>query len=304
MTTGHTALKARFGITLAAAAALMLAINDVSVPFSYARGFSPPTVALARFAFLFASLVILLPLLGLGYRLSKAHMRHALGSGVAMAIATLGLLGSFAYIPLSLAVVILYTFPLLTVLLECAHARRLPGIVEFACLIAALAGIGIAVGFNDVAIAPVGILLAGIASLGFAVSIFWNSIKLRTADGTIVTFYIAIAGVATTALYLAATNNFSVTVQPGFSAWLPLLVTCFFFTLSFLAMFKAVEFAGGAPTAMLLNLEPVFAIGLAALLLGEDLTLPRILGSTLVIGAVVVSEMARRGKDVALEPVG
>lgn len=304
MTINHTAPKARFGIILAGAAALTLAINDVSVPFSYARGFTPATVVLARFAFLLMSLVILLPALGLSYRLPKAHMRHALGSGVATAIATLGLLGSFAYIPLSLAVVILYTFPMLTVLLECVYARRLPGIVEFVCLIAALAGIGIAVGFNDVAIAPVGILLAGVAALGFAVSIFWNSIKLRTVDGTIVTFYIAIAGVVTVALYLATSGNFAVTPQSGFNAWLPLLVTCFFFTLSFLAMFKAVEFAGGAPTAMLLNLEPVFAIGLASLLLGEELTLPRILGSTLVIGAVVVSEIARKGKDVAVEPVG
>jgi drug/metabolite transporter (DMT)-like permease len=304
MRSDNTASKARFGIILAGAAALTLAINDVSVPFSYARGFSPPTVVLARFAFLLASLVILLPVVGLSYRLPKAHMSHALGSGVATAIATLGLLGSFAYLPLGLAVVILYTFPILTALLECVYARRLPGMVECACLIAALAGIGIAVGFNDVAIAPMGILLATIAALGFAVSIFWNSIKLRTADGTVVTFYIAIAGIVTVALYLAVTGNFTVTPQSGFSAWLPLLVTCFFFTLSFLAMFKAVEFAGGAPTAMLLNLEPVFAIGLASLLLGEDLTLARVLGSTLVIGAVVVSEIARKGKDVAVEPVG
>ena len=304
MTGGHMALRARFGIILAGAAALTLAINDVSVPFSYARGFTPPTVVLARFAFLLTSLVVLLPMLGLSYRLPRAHMRHALGSGVATAIATLGLLGSFAYIPVGLAVVVLYTFPMLTVLLECAYARRFPGIIELACLIAALAGIGIAVGFNDVAIAPIGILLATIAALGFAASIFWNSIKLRSAEATIVTFYIAIAGVITTALYLAVTGNFAVTPRPGFSAWVPLLVTCFFFTLSFLAMFKAVEFAGGAPTAMLLNLEPVFAIGLAALLLGENLTLPRILGSALVIGAVVVSEIARKGKDVAVEPVG
>lgn len=304
MTINQTALRARFGIILAGAAALTLAINDVSVPFSYARGFTPPTVVLARFAFLLMSLVILLPVLGLSYRLSKAYTLHALGSGVATAIATLGLLGSFAYLPLGLAVVILYTFPILTVLLECAYARRLPGLVEFACFIAALTGIGIAVGFNDVAVAPMGILLATIAALGFAVSIFWNSIKLRTADGTIVTFYIAIAGVVTVALYLAVTGSFAVTPQSGLSAWLPLLVTCFFFTLSFLAMFKAVEFAGGAPTAMLLNLEPVFAIGLASLLLGETLTLARILGSTLVIGAVVVSEVARKGKDAAVEPVG
>ena len=56
---------------------------------------------------------------------------------------------------------------------------------------------------------------------------------------------------------------------------------------------------------MVLNLEPVFVIGLAALLLGEDLTVPRVLGGALVIGAVVVSEIYRGRKDaIAIEPVG
>jgi drug/metabolite transporter (DMT)-like permease len=304
MTIPHTAPKARFGIILAGMAGLMLAINDVSVPFSYDEGFSPSTVVFARYAFLLATLLILLPALGLRPRLQSGQARQALGSGVAAAIATLGLLGSFAYIPVSLGVVILYTFPMLTALLECIHARRLPSALELSCLIAAFAGVGIAIGLNEVELAPMGLLLAGIAAVGYAISIFWNSVRLRNADSTIVSLYMAIAGVATTSLYLAVTGGLAVTPQLGLTAWLPLLVTCFFFTLSFLAMFKAVEFAGGAPTAMVLNLEPVFVIGLAALILDEDLTLPRILGSTLVIGAVVVSEIARKGKDVAVEPVG
>ncbi|HTN97270.1 MAG TPA: EamA family transporter, partial [Nordella sp.] len=63
-------------------------------------------------------------------------------------------------------------------------------------------------------------------------------------------------------------------------------------------------FAGGAATAMVLNLEPIFVIFLAAAFLGEDLTLPRVLGTALVIGAVVVSEVTRGRRDVVIEPVG
>jgi drug/metabolite transporter (DMT)-like permease len=47
---------------------------------------------------------------------------------------------------------------------------------------------------------------------------------------------------------------------------------------------------------MMLNLEPVFVMFLAALLLGEDLSLPRLVGSAMVIGAVVVSEAWRNRK--------
>ena len=90
----------------------------------------------------------------------------------------------------------------------------------------------------------------------------------------------------------------------GFGGWLPLLATCFFFTVSFIGMYKAVQWAGGAPTAMLLNLEPVFVMFLAALLLGEALSLPRLLGSAMVIGAVAVSEAWRNRKVAAAELTG
>jgi len=303
MTSGQPARKARIGVIIAALAAFTLAVNDVSVPFAYGEGFNPPTVVLARYSFLLAGITLLLPLLRLGFRLPRREATHALGSGVFSAIGTLGLLGSFAYIPVSLGVVILYTFPIITALFECIHARRFPGVIELLCLVAALAGVGIAIGLNEVSLDPRGIALAGMAALAFAISIFWNSVKLRTADSTIVTFYMAVAGFATAVLYLAATQSLALTAA-GFSGWLPLFVTCFFFTISFVGMFKAVELAGGAPTAMVLNLEPVFAIGLAALFLGEALTLPRLFGSALVIGAVVLSEFARGRKEAAVELVG
>lgn len=304
MADGQTARRARLGIILASVAGLMLAVNDVSVPFSYQNGFSPPTVVLARFAFLLLTVICLLAALGLRPRLASNHVGHALGSGAMTGIATLGLLGSFAFIPVSLGVVILYMFPMLTALFECLHARRFPSLIEFLCLLTAFAGVGVAVGLNDVALDPLGILLAGLASLCYAISMFWNSVKLRAADSTVVSFYMAISGIVTVAIYVLATGSFLMTSQPGLAPWLPLLVTCFFFAIAFVLMFRAVAFAGGAATAMVLNLEPVFVIFLAAALLSEDLTLPRLLGAALVIGAVVVSEVTRGRRDVVIEPVG
>jgi drug/metabolite transporter (DMT)-like permease len=55
---------------------------------------------------------------------------------------------------------------------------------------------------------------------------------------------------------------------------------------------------------MIFNLEPVFVIFLAAMLLGEELTLARIFGSAMVIGAVAVSEAWRNRKTRAEEFTG
>src|SRR5262245_60046089 len=108
----------------------MLAINDIAVPFAYAQGFSAPTVVFFRFLFQLLTLAIVLPMAGLSYHLSRDHRLHALGSGIAVGIGTLSLLGSFALIPVSLALILLYTYPILTALFESAHARRWPGPVE------------------------------------------------------------------------------------------------------------------------------------------------------------------------------
>ncbi|MGE0240904.1 MAG: EamA family transporter, partial [Parvibaculaceae bacterium] len=173
-------------------------------------------------------------------------------------------------------------------------------LVEIACLIVALAGIGNVIGLNEVKLSSLGLALATLSAVGYAASIFWNSVKLRSANGTVVTLYIAISGVAVTTLFLITTGSFALT-PAGMGGWLPLLVTCFFFAVAFIGMFKAVELVGGAPTAMTLNLEPVFVMFLAAMLLDEALTLPRLLGCTMVIGAVVASEAWRNRKPAAIE---
>ena len=89
----------------------MLAVNDVSVPFSYARGFSPPTVVLARFGFLLLTVILLMAVLRLKPRLPRRLTGHALGSGAMTGLATLGLLGSFAFIPVSLAIGFTHLWP-------------------------------------------------------------------------------------------------------------------------------------------------------------------------------------------------
>jgi drug/metabolite transporter (DMT)-like permease len=200
MSSEERAQRARIGIIIAAASALTLAFNDVAVPFAYAKGFSPATVVLFRFCFMLLSLVVMLPLAGLSYRLPREHGLHAVGSGITAAIATLALLGSFASIPVSLALIILYTYPILTALFESAHARRLPSAVELICLIVALSGVGIVIGLDDVRLSPLGVLLACVSSVGYATSTFWNSVNLRSADGLVVALYMAIVGVAMTTL--------------------------------------------------------------------------------------------------------
>ncbi|MGF7159416.1 drug/metabolite transporter (DMT)-like permease [Rhodoligotrophos appendicifer] len=284
--------RTRFGILLAIAAAVSLGVNDVSVPATYAVGFSPATVVFIRYSVLMMTLLVALPLLGLPLRLPRGLAKHAAASGFLAAIATLCLLASLALIPVSVAVVTFYIFPFATALMLCAHERRMPSIVEIVCPLVALAGIGAAVGLNDVALNVTGLVLVVAGALSHSVAIFWNSVALRRADGTVVTFHMAIVGVATAIGYLALSGSFAI-APFTFAGWSPVLFVSVFFTVAFMCMFKSVELTGGASTSMILNIEPIIVVMLAAVFLGEALTWPRLIGGFAVVGAVVVSEFYR-----------
>ena len=72
--------------------------------------------------------------------------------------------------------------------------------------------------------------------------------------------------------------------------WLAMLVSAACFSFAFFSMFRGVQLIGPSPTAMIMNIEPVLTVLFAAVVLHEELTLLRLLGGAIVLGAVVVSE--------------
>ena len=85
-----------------------------------------------------------------------------------------GLLGSFALIPVSLAIIITYTNPILTAVLQSLLMRRMPGVLQLLCLVAALIGVALTIGVDATGADWRGVTLAALASVGFSVSFAWN----------------------------------------------------------------------------------------------------------------------------------
>lgn len=288
--TSHLSTGRAIGMVVTLAAAFALAINNMSLPFVYQSGWNAQSVVLVRFIFSTAVWALVLVVSGLGFRLPVREAGHAMGSGVAVAVGAVGLLGSFQFIPVSLAIVIIYTNPVLTALMLSIWQRRAPSLVQVVCLLVAFAGVAIATGIGDVELDPRGIALALMSSVAFAFSFAWNGVKLRGADARIVTFYMVTAGAFAMVAFMLASRTLSLPEAP--IGWLLFLIPACTFTFAMFGMYEGVKRIGGAPAAMLMNLEPVMTIALAPFVLGEHLTAMHILGGLLVIGAVVVSELA------------
>jgi drug/metabolite transporter (DMT)-like permease len=115
------------------------------------------------------------------------------------------------------------------------------------------------------------------------------------------TFHMAITGLLLAGLIVVATDSFALPADSG-AGWIALAVAILFFASAFFAMFKGVNLIGAAPTAMLMNMEPVFTLALSFVVLSEDLSGRKILGAAIVLGAVIVSQLlsARRLRAATL----
>ena len=274
-------------------AALSISLTNVSAPFVYDAGGNPPTIIVLRNL---AFLVICGLWLKTSARfrwLDRRGQLTCIGAGIAYNCGAAGLLLSLLTLPVSLAILIFFTFPLLTALLESALERRPPGLGQCACLLAALAGLAVALEVERFAFAAEGVIFAVVAAVGVAISYVWTGRALPGVDSAVMTFHMAITGLVGAGLYVAATGTFALPAGggTGFGGWGALAVAVLGFAVAFFAMFRGVHLIGPAPTAMVMNLEPVFTIALAAALLSEELSSRKLIGAAAVLAAVVASQL-------------
>ncbi len=204
---------------------------------------------------------------------------------------------SLLTLPVSLAILIFFTFPLMTALLESTLDRRLPSLGQIACLFGALAGLAIALEVERFALAPEGVIFAAIGAVGVAISYVWTGRALPGVDSAVMTFHMAITGFVGASLYVMATGSFALPVDGGLG-WAALVVAVVGFAVAFFAMFRGVHLIGPAPTAMVMNLEPVFTIALAVTLLAETLSDRKLIGAAVVLAAVVASQLLLKRRRV------
>lgn len=227
------------------------------------------------------------------------------GTMVVLGLASLGIgtgyLSSVAYIPVSVAVVIFYTFPILIVLASpFVEGRRLGAPILG---VAALAFVGVVCvvgpGFGD--LDPRGVGLALLASVCTAAQFFAAA---RAARTTVIAkvFWINLIVIPTTALLAGALG---VLDPPGDLGLAPLAValTIGGFVAGFALQMLALARATPVVIGLAFCAEPVVATLSSAAVLGERLGPVQLLGGALVLAAIVGNVILDRSRP-ALKPAG
>lgn len=261
----------RAGLALAAISAGSYGVITTLSRLSYEAGGTPWTVVLIRFlagVVLFGGLILVRR--G-GFAVARDDLPRLLVVGAGYAAMTFGYLSAVAFIPVSLAALIFFTFPLMVA----ALSRRVGG-RRLSRAEARWRGIALAL-FGAAGSAAI-FLASGpaVARLGLMRSAFHSNLY---GGAMIVLAYLILgqAALPTTAL-----------------GWSGLAGATLFYLLAVAAQLLAIGWRGGAGAAIIFNLEPLVSIACASLLLGERLTLLESCGAGLVLVSILAATRLRK----------
>jgi len=288
------------GVAITLLATVALAIGNVTIPTVYAHGATPTATIFIRYCVLIAALLAAMLALGQRLRLQPKYYGHALVAGGLSCIGSLGTITAFSLIPVSLTLVILYLYPILTAILQSLIERKPVSLGQFACLLTAFAGLAIALGIGGAGFAqgvnPLGILSVLLAAFGFAGFFVWSRFGLAGAEPGATVLFTSLTGAALAlavglALHASGTALF---LTPDFAdgpGWAAMLAVSVCFAIAYFSMSLGVQLIGPAPATLLMNMETVFTLSLAAAFLGETLDARRLTGAGLVLASVVASQI-------------
>ena len=280
------------GSVLALTSAVAFALSNAAAIVAFHGGSNPVTLAAVRFLLPALVLVAWLTMQRRSVWLPRRDGWIAVGLGVITAVYTWALLSAIATIPLGLAILIFYLFPLVaTAILGLFGWERL-GWKMIAAILVALIGLALALDPRVAGLSLEGVLLGFAAAVGLGIVVAVSGRALRGGDSRPLTLYMASVAAVLLIAFCALQGDFA---WPGtINGWAGFFAASLFYAFALIAFFIAVSMIGPVRSSLLCYAEPVASAALGMVLFGETLTLTQIAGIVLVIGALVWATLLKQ----------
>jgi drug/metabolite transporter (DMT)-like permease len=215
----------------------------------------------------------------------------SLGLGVLFAGNTFALIYAIQVLPLSIAILAYFIYPLMTGIAAVAIGLERLGWRSFATAVVAFCGLALMLGTQPGELAPLGLLAAFGAAICRMVGLLVTRAALGGTDARVTTWY----SLAPAAVMFIAVSLFTGTFNPpstveGWAAFFGMGVTT---TLSTLWMYVSTARVGAFRTALAMNLEPVLSSLFSFALLGEAVTGPQLIGGGVMVAALCAFQVRR-----------
>jgi probable blue pigment (indigoidine) exporter len=226
---------------------------------------------------------------------SRPHTRRerlvSLAIGVMFAASTFGLLLAIQLLPLSIAILTYFAYPLLTGLAGAATGIDRVGARGLLAALAAFIGLAMMLGARLTDVEPLGIASALFAAVMRVVILLTTRHSLHATDARLNTWYSLAPSALIFLLASALTQNWNMPESLlGWGAFAGMTLTS---TLSLLLIFVSVTRIGPFRTALIMNLEPLVSTLASMALLGEVLTPMQTVGGVLMLVALFAFQIRR-----------
>lgn len=272
-----------------------MAMFGTLAPFVRRIGVSSAELALYR-ALLAASLISCF-LLATKRKLSVKHLKKELlllmCSGACMAVNWILLFEAYKYTTVAIATLSYYFAPVLVTVASSFLFREKLGKKQILCFVMSTLGLVIVTGITDLGSGSnntVGILFGLGAAVLYAGCILLNKF-IKGVGGIERTFLQFLAAIAVMIPYVAFSGGITVGVLDS-TGWICLLIVGLIHTgITYCMYFSAVEHIPGQEVAILSYIDPLVAIVVGVLVLGEPLTVPQLIGGTMILGFTLWNEL-------------
>ena len=208
-------------------------------------------------------------------------------TGICISVMSLGYLGSVKYIPVSLSVLLFFTFPFWVLIINYIIDREIPKLHKLFAFIVAFFGLALSLGPTWEVLDLLGIVLVlcgSVASAGFIVA---GSKAVHLVATPILLFYSNTLAVFLVGAVMIYSETFSISLT--ILGWTGIGAVCFLFTIGQFFLFTGTKHTGSTQASLILNVEPLISIVAAIILLGEQLSIAQYIGVAVVITALLMA---------------
>jgi drug/metabolite transporter (DMT)-like permease len=282
--------------------ALMMGANHVAARIAFNNGVDVATAVVFRSAVTALVIVCLLAVQGVRVSFTRRHRLMLPLIGVLVGLQSLSLYSAVARLPVALALLAFNTYPIWAALWSWAIYKQRPERPLLIAMPVILLGLALALDVFGAASglgaqgqwlhigAGVAFALAAAAVFGLALVVTQHEAgdvdgRVRTATTMSMAGLVALAMVATQ-------GGFHLPQAPA--GWGGLLALTFLYGTAFTIMFTVLPKLGVVGNSAIMNVEPVFALVLAWLILGQSIALVQVGGALLVVGAVMALGLRKK----------
>lgn len=280
-----------FGVGLALLVAASFAAGSGFAGLAFRHGTEPLTVTTIRTFSAAATLFVVLRLRGMPLTLTPPARRNAFALGTLVAFYSWSLYQAVSLMPVSLAVLTFYLYPLMTGMIAWVSGRERFTMRAAGALALAFLGLGLALNLRGASTASLGVLFALAAAVGFTAQLVLSSMLMGRNPAQPVALHMLASAAVIYAVVCLVLGHF-VLPSDG-TGWVALGATTACYMFGAIGLYSAIALLGPVRAALMLNIEPVYSMFFGFVLLGQSLTPVQILGGACVVAGITLGRAGR-----------